>query len=110
MLIFVESVKKRVYRDICFRLLDIPTKFEININIDKIKLILDDSYFYVLDESKYFLSKFARLISSKGVTHNILLSNQINSYFFDKLFEFNYQKSNLFNNVFIESNNSFLSE
>ena len=63
-LIFVESVKKRVYRDICFRLLDISAKFEISININKIKLILNDSYFYVFNESKYFLSKFARLASS----------------------------------------------
>ena len=75
MLIFVESVKKRVHRDICFRLLDIPAKFEINVNVDEIKLILDGSYFCVLGGSKYFLSKFARLASSQSVTHDILLSN-----------------------------------
>ena len=109
MLTFVECVKERVHRGTCFWLLDIPAKFEINANVDEIKLILNGSHSRIFDGAEYFLRKFTRLTTSKGVTHNILFSNQVDSYFFRGLLESSHQKSSPFVNVLTESGDSFLS-
>ena len=88
MFTIIKNREKSIYDNEILRFLDVTSKLKVKIVIYNIKLIFNESHFYIFNWFQDLLSIFSRFSSKNCVSHDItLIKNSIDNYR-NRFFEF----------------------